>query len=43
MVFVERKTHHEKWTGDVSVKERFVIKESQVQSVLAGTFDVEGA
>ena len=22
-IFVERKTHHEKWTGEESVKERF--------------------
>lgn len=25
VVFVERKTHREKWTGEVSVKERFVV------------------
>ena len=25
MVFVERKTHNDKWTGEVSVKERFVV------------------
>lgn len=25
IVFVERKTHHDKWTGLVSVKERFVV------------------
>jgi SPX domain protein involved in polyphosphate accumulation len=24
-VFVERKTHNESWTGDVSVKERFIV------------------
>jgi SPX domain protein involved in polyphosphate accumulation len=24
-VFVERKTHNDKWTGEVSVKERFVV------------------
>lgn len=41
-VFVERKTHRESWTGDLSVKERFVIKENQVQSLLAGTFDLKG-
>ena len=27
MVFVERKTHNDKWTGEVSVKERFVVRE----------------
>lgn len=25
IVFVERKTHNDKWTGDVSVKERFIV------------------
>lgn len=25
LVFVERKTHNEKWTGEVSVKERFMV------------------
>ena len=25
IIFVERKTHNERWTGDVSVKERFVV------------------
>jgi SPX domain protein involved in polyphosphate accumulation len=25
LVFVERKTHNEKWTGEVSVKERFTV------------------
>jgi hypothetical protein len=42
IIFVERKTHRESWTGDVSVKERFIIKESQVQSLLAGKFDLDG-
>jgi SPX domain protein involved in polyphosphate accumulation len=40
---VERKTHREKWTGDLSVKERFVVKESQIKSLLNGTFNVDGA
>lgn len=26
LVFVERKTHREKWTGEVSVKERFTVR-----------------
>lgn len=42
LVFVERKTHRESWAGEVSVKERFIIKENQVQSLLNGTFDVDG-
>jgi SPX domain protein involved in polyphosphate accumulation len=41
-VFVERKTHREAWTGEVSVKERFIVKESQVPSILADEFDSEG-
>ena len=40
-VFVERKTHREAWTGDVSVKERFIINESQVTDLIAGKFDKE--
>jgi SPX domain protein involved in polyphosphate accumulation len=26
IVFVERKTHNEKWAGEVSVKERFMVR-----------------
>ena len=40
VVFVERKTHNESWAGEVSVKERFTIRESQVKSLLEGSFDV---
>lgn len=40
-VFVERKTHRESWTGEVSVKERFIISEEQVLNILAGKFDIE--
>lgn len=40
-VFVERKTHRESWAGEVSVKERFTIKEEQVTSLLQGKFDVK--
>lgn len=39
LVFVERKTHRESWTGDVSVKERFIINENQVNNLLSGQFD----
>ena len=38
-IFVERKTHRDSWTGEVSVKERFIVKESDVQSIMNGTFD----
>jgi len=42
MVFVERKTHREKWAGETSVKERFVINESEVQAVMTNTYDIAG-
>jgi SPX domain protein involved in polyphosphate accumulation len=42
VIFVERKTHRDSWTGEVSVKERFIIKESQVLPLLQGTFDLDG-
>mmetsp|Transcript_22902 Transcript_22902/g.40568 ORF Transcript_22902/g.40568 Transcript_22902/m.40568 type:complete len:682 (+) Transcript_22902:108-2153(+) len=41
LVFVERKTHHDSWTGDLSVKERFTLKEAQVMPFLRGEFTVE--
>jgi SPX domain protein involved in polyphosphate accumulation len=40
-VFVERKTHREDWTGEVSVKERFQIKEKHLDDFLKGTFTPE--
>jgi len=42
LIFVERKTHREKWVGEVSVKERFIIDESEVQAVMTNAYDVEG-
>ena len=41
-VFVERKTHHESWTTDTSVKERFRIKAKHVGAFMAGELDLEG-
>jgi len=41
VVFVERKTHHDSWTGDLSVKERFTLKEKQVLPFLRGEYTVE--
>ncbi|KAH6691290.1 vacuolar transporter chaperone 4 [Plectosphaerella plurivora] len=35
-IFVERKTHREDWTGEKSVKARFVIKEKNVNSYMHG-------
>ncbi|KFA72535.1 hypothetical protein S40288_07865 [Stachybotrys chartarum IBT 40288] len=35
-IFVERKTHREDWTGEESVKERFSIKEKNVNAYFKG-------
>ncbi|CAH6718724.1 vacuolar transporter chaperone 4 [[Candida] jaroonii] len=35
-IFVERKTHREDWTGEKSVKARFVLKEKKVNQFLKG-------
>jgi len=40
-VFVERKTHRESWAGEVSVKERFIVNEKMVPSILRGEFDIQ--
>ncbi|PVU86029.1 hypothetical protein BB560_006828 [Smittium megazygosporum] len=40
-IFVERKTHHEDWTGEKSVKERFPINESLVNDYLAGSYTLD--
>eukprot|EP00124_Ichthyophonus_hoferi_P003234 Ihof_evm1s269 gene=Ihof_evmTU1s269 len=40
-VFVERKTHHEDWTGDKSVKERFSIKAKHVNAFISGEFKLD--
>ncbi|EIW73499.1 hypothetical protein TREMEDRAFT_59673 [Tremella mesenterica DSM 1558] len=40
-IFVERKTHREDWTGEKSVKERFVIKEDKLNDFLAGTYTMD--
>lgn len=41
LCFVERKTHFDAWTGNVSVKERFTVKEPEVIPMLHGEYDVE--
>lgn len=38
---MERKTHRDSWTGELSVKERFLLKESEVMAFLTGKFDME--
>lgn len=35
-IWIERKVHHEKWTGETSSKDRFPIEESQVMQLLRG-------
>ncbi|KAJ2784689.1 hypothetical protein H4R18_000980 [Coemansia javaensis] len=40
-IFVERKTHHEDWTGEKSVKERFSIKEKHVNDYIAGAYTLD--
>ena len=40
-VWIERKTHHESWTIDCSVKERFRLKAKHVAAFLAGELDME--
>lgn len=42
-IFVERKTHHEDWTGDSSVKERFPIKEKHLNAFLSGEMTLDKA
>eukprot|EP00696_Hemimastix_kukwesjijk_P015625 gnl/Hemi2/3849_TR1352_c0_g1_i1.p1 gnl/Hemi2/3849_TR1352_c0_g1~~gnl/Hemi2/3849_TR1352_c0_g1_i1.p1 ORF type:complete len:751 (-),score=282.81 gnl/Hemi2/3849_TR1352_c0_g1_i1:75-2207(-) len=37
-VYVERKTHREGWSGELSVKERFMLKEKHVMPFLTGDF-----
>lgn len=41
LVYVERKTHRDGWTGDESVKERFAIPPEQVPLLLRGSFDAD--
>jgi len=40
-IFVERKTHHEDWTGESSIKARFPIKEKNVNAFLSGEYTVD--
>ncbi|KAI8322192.1 SPX-domain-containing protein [Martensiomyces pterosporus] len=40
-IFIERKTHHEDWTGEKSVKERFSLKEKYVNDYLAGRYTLD--
>ncbi len=40
-VYIERKVHREDWTGEVSVKTRFQLKEKHVADYLAGVYTSE--
>eukprot|EP00899_Mesostigma_viride_P007379 jgi/Mesvir1/16642/Mv10177-RA.1 len=40
-VYLERKTHHEKWVGQDSVKERFVLQYKHVRPLLSGALAVD--
>jgi uncharacterized membrane protein YidH (DUF202 family) len=40
IVFFERKTHRDTWTGEASVKERFIVDESEVKQVLNDRYPV---
>ena len=40
-IFAERKTHHEDWTGDNSVKQRFALDECNVNAFNAGQYTLD--
>eukprot|EP01054_Gregarina_sp_Poly1_P006224 Gregarina_sp_Poly_1__6223@NODE_32_length_19284_cov_132_623615_g29_i0_p4_GENE_NODE_32_length_19284_cov_132_623615_g29_i0NODE_32_length_19284_cov_132_623615_g29_i0_p4_ORF_typecomplete_len619_score94_87VTC/PF09359_10/1_2e03VTC/PF09359_10/1_5e78SPX/PF03105_19/4_9e05ComC/PF03047_14/3_8ComC/PF03047_14/35_NODE_32_length_19284_cov_132_623615_g29_i01430616162 len=40
-VFVERKTHHESWSGDCSAKERFSLPQKRVFDFLKGKVNID--
>lgn len=39
-IFVERKTHHEGWSGDKSTKERFCLPQKRIFQFLKGDIDI---
>ena len=41
VVFVERKTHEDSWTGELSVKERFALPADKVVPFMDGAYTVE--
>lgn len=40
-VYIERKTHHAAWLNDKSVKDRFRLKESQVNDFIDGSYSAD--
>eukprot|EP00949_MAST-11_sp_MAST-11-sp1_P004850 g4850.t1 len=43
LVFVERKTHRDSWTGEESVKERFTLQEKNVVPFMRGEYTLKHA
>ncbi|CAA9989107.1 vacuolar transporter chaperone, putative [Plasmodium knowlesi strain H] len=39
-IFIERKIHHEEWTGEISTKERFELQQKYVFKFMTGQMDV---
>ncbi|KMZ92104.1 hypothetical protein PVMG_02092 [Plasmodium vivax Mauritania I] len=40
IIFIERKIHHEEWTGETSTKERFELEQKHVFKFMTGQMDV---
>lgn len=40
---MERKTHRDAWTGEISVKERFIISEKEVKDIMSDAYDIKTA
>ena len=40
-IYIERKTHHEDWTGEKSVKERFPLKEKHINAYMASEYTMD--
>ncbi|GAB67335.1 hypothetical protein PCYB_113550, partial [Plasmodium cynomolgi strain B] len=41
VIFIERKIHHEEWTGETSTKERFELEQKHVFRFMTGQMDVQ--
>lgn len=40
-IFIERKTHHEQWSGESSTKERFMLPQRFVERFMNGSLDIQ--
>ena len=38
---MERNTHKETWSGETSLKERFTVRESEVQNIMNDNYNIE--